>query len=104
MNAQNSLGRMFYLGLGGDRDPQQALHWFTEAADRGDPNAALNLGKALSGESASESDRIAALTWLEIAHKKGLEPGPALENLKAHLTTPQVDEAVRSASQWLEVH
>ena len=80
-------------------------HWIGSGQlDNGDPNAALNLGIALSDDEASESDRIAALTWFEIARQRGLEPGPALKNLRAHLTTQQMDFAVRSASLWLEVH
>ena len=103
-NAQNSMGRFFYLGLGGSRDRQVALQWFTTAADQGDPNAALNLGKVLSDNAASESDLSAALTWLEIARQRGLDPGPDLENLKTHLTNLQAEAAVRNASQWLSVH
>lgn len=80
------------------------MKWFTEAAKNGEPHAALNLGKVLSDDSASDLNRVAAVTWLEIARQRGLEPGPALENLNSHLTNLQVEAAVRNASQWLAVH
>jgi TPR repeat protein len=90
--------------MGGSRDRQQALQWFNTAADNGDPHAALNLGIVLSDDSASESDRVTAVTWLEIARARGLDPGPALQKLRSHLTSLQADVALRNASQWLAVH
>jgi TPR repeat protein len=103
-DAKNSLGHLLYAGLGGSRDRQQALEWLLSAADHGDPRAALNLGIALSDSQASESDRLSAVMWYEIARRRGLDPGPALENLKSRLTPAQAEMAERNASLWLAVH
>jgi TPR repeat protein len=103
-DAQNSLGHLLYVGLGGGRDRQQALQWFQSAADRGDPHAALNLGIVLSDPEGSESDRVAAVTWLEIARQRGLDPGSALTIITAHLTPVQAAAARRNALAWLSIH
>ena len=74
------------------------------AADHGDPHAALNLGVVLSDPESSESDRVAAVTWLEIARQRGLDPGSALTIISSHLTPTQAEAARRNALAWLSIH
>jgi hypothetical protein len=43
VDALFNLGAIYDKGIGVARDVQQALHWFTLAADQRDPQAQLNL-------------------------------------------------------------
>ena len=90
--------------MGGSRDRDGALQWFTSAADLGDPHAALNLGIVLSDADSTGSDRVAAATWFEIARQRGLDPGQAMAVLTAHLTQEQTEPARRNALTWLSIH
>jgi TPR repeat protein len=51
--AQFNLGLMYERGLGMPVDPQQAMHWFMEAAKLGDSQAKAKLGRAMNPASAS---------------------------------------------------
>jgi len=53
--AQNNLGDMYEAGQGVPKSEKAAIHWYTRAAERGEPTAYLSLASLLrnSGESAA---------------------------------------------------
>ena len=64
----------------------------------------MNLGKILSDAAASELEHIAAVTWFEIARRRGAEPGSAFADAQAQLTGTQANEALQNADHWLSAH
>ena len=45
--AQNNLGRLYQMGVGVDRDINQAIYWYEQAAKNGSAAAKRNLEKLL---------------------------------------------------------
>ena len=69
--AQNYLGMHYYLGLGVQRDWQQALQWYDKAATQGDPRAQLNYGLMFQNGYGVSPDMVAAFTWYYAAYRQG---------------------------------
>jgi len=67
-------------------------------------SAAINLGKVLSDSVASVAERIAAVTWFEIARRRGSEPGEAFVRAEARLSEVETQQALENASAWLSSH
>ena len=63
-SAEYMLGHMYFEGQGGDRDVDQAMIWFSKAAEEGDLNAQLHLGEIYSYEQYGRRDRDLAIKWL----------------------------------------
>ena len=71
-NAQYGLGKAYRDGIGVERDPARAVHWFATAAQQGYPKAQRALGmRYLHGEGVT-ADRVVALTWLTLAAGQGI--------------------------------
>lgn len=70
--AQYLLGHLLDLGLGGDSDPRQALHWWLEAASRNHPMATYRAGLAYLHGRGVDPDSQRALQWLERAALYGV--------------------------------
>ncbi len=71
--AQNYLGVHYYLGLGVQRDWQQALQWYDKAATQGDSLAQLNYGLMFQNGYGVSPDMVAAFTWYYAAYRQGNE-------------------------------
>ncbi|MDB2414306.1 sel1 repeat family protein [Rickettsiales bacterium] len=66
--SQYFLGLMLDMGKGLDRDPQQAVIWYTKAAEQDHPSAQYFLGKMYdSQESGIPKDKEKAIYWYERA-------------------------------------
>ena len=74
--ASNSLGNLYYLGLGIDRDYQRASQLYFEAARAGIPEAQLNLGHMFKLGLGVNSDPMRAFAWYNMADIHG---SPAAE-------------------------
>lgn len=104
LNAENSLARCLYLGLGGPKDRAQAIAHFKSAAERGDPHAALNLGKVLSDRESSPDDRLAAASWFTTARQGGMDIGDALDKLNQEINPRPKQAAANDASKMPAYH
>jgi TPR repeat protein len=66
-DAQYQLGRMYFDGKGGDRDPRQAARWLTLAANKGQPHAQALLGVMLFKGEGVPRNVARGLMWLTLA-------------------------------------
>ena len=69
--SQASLGFMYYTGKGVRRDDQQALLWFSRAADAGQPTAQFFLGLQYFYGRGVRRDLAKAYSWCDIALSNG---------------------------------
>ncbi len=74
--ASNSLGNLYYLGLGIDRDYQRASELYFESARAGIAEAQLNLGHMFKLGLGVNSDPMRAFAWYNMADIHG---SPAAE-------------------------
>lgn len=73
-DAQNKLGICYYLGLADiTKNDEEAVKWFTKAADQGFSKAQSNLAfRYLHGEGASQNVKL-AVNLFEKAAEQGIE-------------------------------
>jgi TPR repeat protein len=70
-DAQFQLGNKYVIGDGVEKDPQLAVRWYMEAAERGHRLAAHNLGRCyLTGEGVAKNPQ-EAFKWFKIAANQG---------------------------------
>lgn len=69
--AQNTLGNIYYLGLGRERDFKKAAQWYLSAAKRGEGSALVNLGILLNHGLGIEKDVMKAFACFRLAKKAG---------------------------------
>lgn len=90
------LGLRLYRGDGVARDPYQALTWMRSAAERGNTDAQLALGRFyLAGLAEMGSDPAEAETWLSLAAARG--------NAEAKRLLPQATAAKKSEADGYRV-
>jgi len=77
-DAQFQLGRIYHLGLElYPKDPKQAIHWFTLAAEQNHSAAAQFLAEAYAeGKLGLEEDLSVAREWQAVAESKGATQVP----------------------------
>lgn len=69
------LGNMYANGDGIEQNDEQAVHWYTRAAEAGHDHAVVVLAEAyLKGSLGLSPDRDKALEWLERGIARGYEP------------------------------
>lgn len=78
VRAQHDLGWAYRQGLGVDQDYEQALSWFTKAAEAGEApdsySASYYVGEIYyKGLGAVEADREMAIKWLKLAREHGID-------------------------------
>lgn len=69
--AQNRLGTLYYLGLGGAADYRRAADWFERAALAGNPDAQRNLGSLFRQGLGVPRDELRAFGWYDAARRNG---------------------------------
>lgn len=90
------LGLRLYRGDGVVRDPHQALVWMRNAAERGNVDAQLALGRFyLAGLAEMGPDPAEASTWLELAAARG--------NAEAKRLLPQAKAAMAGEAERYRV-
>lgn len=70
-NAQNSVGNLYYLGLGTDRDFDAANLWYRRAAATGHAAAQLNIGHLYKQGFGVQQDPVRAFGWYRMANMHG---------------------------------
>lgn len=68
--AQLNLARMYYEGLGGERDPLQAARWAKLAADKGNVGAQALLGHLLFEGDGVKREPVVGLMFLSVARER----------------------------------
>jgi TPR repeat protein len=76
--AQRELAELYWAGLGGSPDPEEALHWWTLAAEGGDWRSQMRLGTLFVNGSWVEQDPEEALRWMTQAAKSS-SPAPKMQ-------------------------
>ncbi len=71
--AQNMLGNLYYLGLGGDRNHDMAVAWYLKSAAQADAEAQINLARMYREGLGVKKDVIRAFAWLRQARINGNE-------------------------------
>ena len=69
--AQTSVGNLYYLGMGTDRDYQAAARWYYEASEQGHAPALLNMGHLYKQGLGVKQDVMRAFGWYNMSYKKG---------------------------------
>jgi TPR repeat protein len=73
--AQNSLGTLYQLGLGVDRNLGDALRWFMLSVGQGEGKAAHNIGTIyLTGSPEIPIDQAESKRWFRKARELGFAP------------------------------
>ncbi len=94
--AQNSLGNLYYLGLGVETDYRRAIDWYWKAASQGHVPAQMNLGHIYAQGLGVELDPIRAFGWYRQAELGGSEKAKATMRLIAgsmQMTPNQIQRA-----------
>jgi len=82
--AQNSLGNLYYLGLGVPTDLEQASNWYFQAASQGFGPAQINLGNLYSQGMGVPVDAMRAFAWYKMSHISGI---PIAESYLTQIAT-----------------
>lgn len=71
--AQNMLGNLYYLGLGGPRNHDLAFSWYLKSAAQADAEAQINLARMYRQGLGVKRDVIRSFAWLRQARINGNE-------------------------------
>lgn len=71
--AQNTLGNLYYLGLGGSVDQRAAARWYLEAALQNNADAQVNVARHYALGLGLTKDIVRAFAWLRHARSNGKE-------------------------------
>lgn len=69
--AQNSLGNLYYLGLGVPRDIEKATDFYFQSASQGFASAQINLGNMFSQGLGVPADAMRAFAWYRMSNISG---------------------------------
>jgi TPR repeat protein len=104
--AQFELGKNYETGrIGLPKDLPQAQHWYREAANQGEPFAAVSLGILFNFGKGVKRDDVQAFIWYERAllHLRGGDRETVIEmrdRVAAKLSSEQLAEARRAFEEW----
>ncbi len=71
--AQNTLGNLYYLGLGGKQDHSAAANWYLKSAAQAYAPAQVNLARLMRNGQGVKRDVLRAFGWLRQARINGSE-------------------------------
>jgi uncharacterized protein len=97
------LGRMAEKGLGGDKNPQEALDYYRKAAASNIAEGYMEAGR-LRMESGSHDGEKKAYFWYAIAAKaKFLGAAEKLQEAAIHLSEKEIAEQQKQLGEWLKM-
>jgi len=104
--AENALGLRYATGVGVKTDVEEAVRWFTKAAEQGNVAAQSKLGTLyLSGRAGVRKDPNRAYFWMVLARANGDDTSKALAPVAtAYLTPEQITSIEQDADRWLQKH
>jgi len=94
---QNSLGCMYYLGLGVEKDFNTALYWCTKSAEQGYYAAQCNLGDMYFYGSGAAKDTSLGIYWYVLAANQGC---PSSKHKLGEIYTKE--DAIKSNNWYAE--
>ncbi len=104
--AQHYLGTMSAWGRGVPKSYAEAAKWYRLAAEQGNPDSQLALGKLYHSGAGLPIDLVQAYKWYNLA-AAGFSPGKARRDaadrrdaLARGMSAQQLNEAQRLAQQW----
>lgn len=98
--AQYSLGRMYALGQGVERDEVEAARWYHKAAEQGVVEAQYQLGEAYAEGNGVPQDYVKAYRWMSRAAKGGYQPAEAAKtSFEELMSDEQLEQARQSSDQ-----
>jgi len=105
IEAQNYLGNMYVRGLGVNQNDQEAMRWFSAAADAGHPASQFNVGLMLLEGRGQRRDPEKAYFWFILASKGNARDiaDLATKNIdvvKKRLTPQQIEDAEALVKIW----
>ena len=99
--AAHNAGYCYQLGLGGKKDSEKAIHFYTMAAEAGEARSQHNLAMVFGELGNAEK----AYFWLRVAESYGYKQDSSLiETAKAHLPASQVEREDKEILAWLGAH
>ena len=99
--AMHNVAFCYQVGVGGKKDEQKAIKYYTQAGEAGLPRAQHNLGLLFGRMGNAEK----AYFWLRLAEAYGdAEVKSPINEIKAHLTDPQVASLDQEIAAWLKTH
>jgi TPR repeat protein len=102
---QNKLGLMYEKGISVVQDDDMALSWYQQSAEQGFSTAQYNLARMYADADGDCRNDVLAKMWSDIAIANGLEHVQALSRLlEQRMTSSQLEESGRLASEWLQSH
>lgn len=103
--AQNALGLRYATGDGVLLNEQEAVRWFTKAAEQGNVPAQSKLGSIYYSGRGVAQDSNRAYFWMVVARIGGDEASKTLAPfVRARLTRSQVASIEQDASRWIQQH
>ena len=109
--AEETMGLMYRFGQGLKQDNEQAVRWFSRAAEDQYPLSQHHLGSMFyTGQGSVKRDMIEAAKWMELAAKNYPE-GPNrqqalsdLKNIHLRMSEDEQNEARRRAQKFSETY
>ena len=102
LEAQYTLGLMYYEGEGVPQDYAEALKWFRLAAEQGDPRGRLGLGLMYFKGEGVPQDHAEAFKWLRLAAEQGDPSAQSSLGLMYHEGQSVPQDFVR-AHKWVNL-
>lgn len=100
-SAQFNLGLMYDNGQGVPQDYQQAVQWYTKAAEQGYARAQYNLAAMYFSGKGIPQDYVLAHMWANLAAAQGGEARVKKRDaIATFMTFQQIVEAQRLARGW----
>jgi class 3 adenylate cyclase len=99
--AQYELGKAYRDGNDVNRDPSEAVRWFTAAAEQGYAKAQRHLGTRYANGDGVSQDMVLAIVWLTLAAQHGLVTAEtSLQSVLAGASAEQRNEAEQNLRTW----
>ncbi len=103
--AQYRLGIMYDNGWGVPPSDTEAVKWYREAAEQGNPFAQHDLAFMYAAGTGVAQDFVRAYMWLNVAVASGNSlMVKHLNSIAGKLNSAQIEEAQEMARRWMETH
>ena len=99
------LFRSYDTGQGVPQDYEEAVKWYSRAAEKGHAYAQHNLGVMYATGQGVAKDYIEAHKWLNLAAAQGnKEAREKRDAIDREMTSDQISQAQQLAREWIEKH
>jgi TPR repeat protein len=101
LRAMHNAGYCYQVGIGGKKDENKAIDYYTKAAEAGSTRSQRNLGLLFGQLGQAEK----AYFWLRVAESSGdTEKKSLIDAAKEHLPASQVETVEKEILVWLNAH